>query len=247
MSDMRIKFSMLPLFVLLISARAFSQGNATLPVQTFSMEGKTSINLGNMMGRPFMVNNFDNIKGTPFFIDSSFRPAHIMLSGGKFYSIDKLRLNLLTHQLHFLTPDNNEMVAGEGIIKKVIFYRKIKDSTVPVIFANGYPSIDKFTELNYYEELNQGKIKVLRITDKTIAKDVSITASPLDKHFEEHTNYYLFNVAQNKIMRWRKGEEFILGFISDKTDIIKKFITDKNSNCRSIHDIVEIIDYYNAL
>lgn len=247
MHDMINKIALFFIFLSLNITLLNAQGSYSSPVQNFSMEGKTTLNLGNMMGRPFMVNNYDNIKGHPYFLDSSFKPAFIILSSGKGYTIDKLRLNLLTHQLHFLTPDNIEMVTGDGIIKKVVFYKKVKDTVEPVIFSNGYPAVDKYTELNYYEELNQGAVKALKICEKAIAKDINITASPLDKHFEEHINYYLFNSVQNKMVRWKKGEEFFMSFIADKTELLTRFSSDNKLNFRSISDVARILDYYNSL
>ncbi|MGE5108762.1 MAG: hypothetical protein ACM3H8_14555 [Sphingobacteriales bacterium] len=222
------------------------QGSASSPGAQFSMDARTSINLGNMMGRPFSVNNYDKVKGTPFFIDS-FTTAYVMLNGGKVYSIDKLRLNLLTHQLHFLTQENKELIAGDGIVKRVVFNKKSGDSTIPVIFANGYPAIDKFTDLSYYEALNWGKVQVLKMTEKIIANDVSITASPLDKHFEEHSGIYLFSTLQNSMIKWRKGKEFLIDFLKDKTDLIEKYIAENKLDCRSVKQLIMVIDYFNSL
>lgn len=244
---MRNQLSLFIIFILIGLNHLSAQGSYSEPTQGFSMEGKTHLNLGSMMGRPFTVNNYDNIKGTPYFLDSSFRLAHVMLSNGKLYTVDKLRLNLLTHQLHFLTGDNAELVAGDGIIKKVIFYTRVKDSIVPVIFASGFPAVDKYTNLSYYEELNQGKIRALKILEKVIAKDLNITANPLDKHFEEHTNFYLYNADLNKIVHWKKGTDFILDFIGDKKEVLLKYIKDKDLNCRSISDVTELLTYYNSL
>ena len=223
------------LFFLSIFNSGFCQGGAGL-----------TYNIGEMMGRPFDVNNYENIKGTPYFIDS-FTKVHIMVNNGAVYAIEKMRLNLLTHKLHFRAPDNTELVASDGIVKKVVFYKPSGDSAIPVIFSNGYPSIDKYNGLNYYEELSSGETRVLKLTEKVIANMRNINASPLDKQFDEHTNIYLFSTSQNKIVRWRKGKDFLLDFLNDKSAKVEKYINTNHFDCRTIKDTILVIDYYNSL
>jgi hypothetical protein len=56
-----------------------------------------------MMGMPFTAGNYTSVRGTPYYIDT-FSLAVVGLSNGKLYEYDKVKLNLYTNQVHFLTP-----------------------------------------------------------------------------------------------------------------------------------------------
>jgi len=228
---------------LLISITSFSQDDRTA-LTNLSMEGRNVMNMGNLLGRPFLVDPYREIKGTAYFTDT-FCNSSITLRGGKTYSGLKFRFNHFTNELHYRQGDSVEMIAGKEVIQRITFHQQINNQVRSTSFSNGYPFVDNNDGLTYYEEICTGKAMLLKITFKVLAKEQGLTATPLDKKFVNNYSYYVF--ANKKLERWRKGEEFILFMLADQEENIKAYIKSQNIKCKNQDDAQKIVSYYNTL
>jgi len=221
-----------------------SQGSPDFTVSNFSMIGKLKYNLGDMMGMPFTAGSYINIRGSAYYIDS-FAAGVIGLSNGKMYQYDQLKLNLHSNQLHFLTPDGQERVAGEGAIRKLYFF-VTSDSSHPVAFSSGYTSGYGYSSSTFFEEMNQGNLQVLRQISRTIVNDVGTSSSPMGQHFVDQSIYYLADQKAKKLVKWKKGKEQLLEFLGPDAALADQFITEKKINCRSVNEVVDVLTYVNG-
>ncbi len=178
--------------------RAYISPNTNMNI---GMDAKTTFNIGTMAGQPFQVNQFDNIKGSPYFIDS-FSNCYFTLSDGKTYTGIKMRLNLFSNELHFVSKDSVELVASKGIIKRIAFRQQEKDSFLFTTFGSGYPAIDNNDAGTYYEELSMGKVVLLKITRRILQNQRLLTSSPLDKEFTSINSFYVLATA-----KWKNGQK----------------------------------------
>src|SRR5882762_9274394 len=76
---------------------------------------ETTIEVFDANGRPFTNPGID-IAGSPFYTDE-WRYADIRLYSNKELTNVKLRLNLQTQEIHFLSKNNSEMACPAGMIK----------------------------------------------------------------------------------------------------------------------------------
>ena len=229
---------------LVLNFAALSQDSPDFNVTGLSMIGKLKYNLGEMMGMPFTAGSYTNIRGSAFYIDS-FTSAVIGLSNGKLYEYDKVKLNLYSNQLHFLTPSGEERVAGDGTVRKLYFFVS-EDSSHPVVFSSGYPSGYGYTNSSFFEEMNQGNLQVLRQISRTVVNDVGTSSSPMGQHFVDQMIYYLADQKAKKVIKWKKGKEPLLEFLGSKSTVASQVITEKNLSCKSVADVVEVFNYVNG-
>lgn len=208
----------------------------------------TTFNLGEIMSTKvdFTVNNDPHIKGSPFY-NELFSPSLIVLKNGIIYNGVETRINLVTNDIYFLTKDSTQLVAGKGVIKKVIFYQYKNSKPDSIIFSSGYPAVNQYDENTFYEELVSGEAAFLKFTTKVLNNDQSLTASPLDRRYTDITDYYVSFRKKGTIEKWRKGKDFIIGFLSDKSGAIQKFIDNNNLKCKSPEDVKRVVEYYNHL
>jgi hypothetical protein len=221
-----------------------SQDSPDFTVTGFSMIGKLKYNLGDMMGMPFTAGNYTSVRGTPYYIDT-FNLAVVGLSNGKLYEYDKVKLNLYTNQVHFLTPEGQERIAGEGVVRKLYFFLT-EDSSHPVVFSSGYPTGYGYTNNTYFEEMNQGNLQVLRQISRTIANDVGMSSTPMGQHFVDQSIYYVVDQKAKKVVKWKKGKEFLQEFLGPNATIANQVISERNLSCRNYNDAVEVFNYVNS-
>ena len=209
-----------------------------------NLESRTSYNLGNMIGRPFLLDPYTNIKGTAYYTDS-FSNCTIKIRNGQSYTGLKMRMNLYTNQLHFRNGDSAEMVAAKDAVERVTFLQEINKEIKTTSFSNGYPFIDNNDGLTYYEEIVSGKAMLLKLTHKVLTKEQGLTASPLDQKFINNYAFYVF--ANKKIERWRKGEAFMLFMLEDQKQKISEYMNKEKLKCKSAEEIAKVIEFYNSL
>ena len=209
-----------------------------------NLDSKTTYNLGNMIGRPFLLDPYTNIKGTAYFTDS-FSNCTIKIRNGQTYGGLKMRMNLFTNQLHFRNGDSAEMIAAKDAVERVTFLQEINKEVKSTSFSNGYPFIDNNDGLTYYEEIVSGKAMLLKLTHKVLVKEQKLTSSPLDQKFISSYTWYVF--ANKKIERLRKGEEFMLFMLEDQKEKINEFINKEKLKCKSAQEAEKVIIFYNSL
>src|ERR1700744_3076926 len=95
-------------------------------------EGKTSIVLLDGNGKPF-ENHSSDIAGTPFLVDD-WRLGLVTLQHNRRFDSVRLRLNLVTQQVHFIDKDNQEIPLFKGYIKMVRFYDAVPGMHNPAEF-----------------------------------------------------------------------------------------------------------------
>lgn len=195
----------------------------------------------------FPIENYSNIKGTPWFLDTAFTNCVLYLRDGRKFAYNKMRMDLYANKIHFLNKDNVEMVVDDNTVKRIVFLKQGKDTVAGFGFSCDYPSVAKNTPLTYYLEINTGKAQVLEYLYKDIGYSQGVTGLAPEKQFEEHKDYFVYNRNHMKMERLRKNREFVLAFLNDKREEVSKYISDNKLTCKSIADIVKVFDYYNGL
>lgn len=238
---MRIKVATLVLCCFMIVRLVNAQDNPTFPVAGFSMIGKLRYNLGEMMGQPFTAGNYANVRGSAYLIDT-FMSAAITLGNGKTYAVDHLKLNLYTNQVHFVTPDGKEMVAGDGVVKRIFFFLT-PDSSRPLVYSSGYPSNSGMTPYTFLEEMNQGDYMLLKQTLRTVVNDVGTSNTPMGQHFSDQYVYFLVNRKTNEVVKWKKGMEFLEKTLPAEASRIAKYAAEYHLTCRNPKETSELLQY----
>lgn len=228
-------------FILLTGKESFSQWG-----------GQPVINhmpIGELIGGrlPFLIEENINIKGSPFLSDMFSDSCFAQLRNEKVYGGLKLRFNLETNKVHFQDKEKKEFVADNGVIKRFSIKTFDGRDFVEYIFGCGYPESPGITPYTYFQEFNFGSAVFLNLMTKYIVERKTLATVDPQKQYDTKNTYYVYNSNSKKLVKWRKGKEFILDILADKATEVKKYIDENNIDCKSSEDIIRVLQFYNNL
>jgi hypothetical protein len=187
-----------------------NENGAPLSYNVFDKNGKT------------FVNPAPEVNGTPFLKDD-WKLATLTTNTNRRYDSVKVRLNILSQEIHLLDRNNNELALAQGYIKEVLF------SHDKIHFQNGFPAVDEQDGNTFYEVLAEGKLRLLHSSRKVIVTNKDVVSGETSKEYRLYEDYYLYD---GKTMQRMK---------KDKTTINGKEIKFK-----SIGDLKKAVDEFNA-
>jgi hypothetical protein len=194
-------------------------------------------------GRAFS-NSDAGVEGNPFFINNWTYGSFKIGNGGAIYSW-KLKLNLYTQEVHFLSTTNNEMSFPNGYIKDLVLMDSTQYPFANYHFQCGFPKIDKQDTNTLYRVISDGKIKFLECQKVNIVTEKNSLTGAVDKSFRRTTFHYLY--IGRTMEEVKRDKEFMLDLFKDKRAAVESFMTAKKLSFKSTEDIRKITDYYNGL
>ena len=190
-------------------------GGAALRYNVFDKDGKT------------FVNPAPDVAGSPFLKDD-WSLGSIVVNTQRRYDSVKLRLNLLSQEVHFLDRNNSEMSLTKGYIKEILLPGRTPGEQLR--FQNGFPPVDEQDVYNFYEVLAEGKLWLLHSRRKIIVTEKDEVSGQTSREFRLYEDYYLYD--GKTMQRFRKEKATIGG---------------KEMKFKTIDDLKKAIDAYNAL
>jgi hypothetical protein len=241
-----MRFLKILLIVIFFAGSSVSRGqdNVDFTVTNLTMIGKIKFNLGDMMGQPFTAGNYVNVRGSAFLVDS-FSSAVVVLNNGKAYTYDKIRLNLYTNQVHFMTPDGKEMIAGDGVVKKILFFFT-PDSSRPTVYSSGYLPISGVNPYTFLEELNTGDYAIVKQISRTIVNDVGTSATPMGQHFVDQQVFFVLNKKTQQLSKWKKGAASLSAILPEESARIEQYVASQKLSCRNVQEAAEVLQSLSA-
>jgi hypothetical protein len=233
-----MKKKLLFLTVCLISNISFGQLSARDP----GVEAVTDFT--DLQGNSLLKKYEPDVTGSPF-INDTWVPAKITLSKGKIIESISVKVNIESNQLYFRDSTGKEMVAVEGLVRKIDCFDFSKDN-IQYVFKNGYPGIDKQNENYFYRVFTEGKIELLEKRTKYIRVFKNEYSGEITKEFVEGAT--ILYVYANGIMRaFHPAKNFVISLMKDKEHAINIFIKDNKINSKKIHDLIKLFNYYEGL
>src|SRR5262245_60697058 len=114
------------------------------------------VDFADLNGHSLMKKYDPEITGSPF-INDHWVPAKITLSKGKEIGHLQIKLNIERNELYFLDSTGKEMIAADGLIKKVDCIDYYMKDSVRYIFKSGYPAIEGQNENYFYQVFTEGR------------------------------------------------------------------------------------------
>jgi hypothetical protein len=157
-----------------------------------------------------------------------------------------VKLNIESNELYFLDSTGKEMIAMEGLVKKIDCINYYSKDSIRYVFKNGYPGIDKQNENYYYQIFTEGKIELLEKKIKYVSVVKDELTGEISKDFVEGagTLYVYFNKS---IQAYHPDKSFIISLLKDKKQAINMFIDANKINFRKTADLIKVFNYYNGL
>jgi hypothetical protein len=189
-------------------------GGAALSYNVFDRNGKT------------FVNPAPDVNGTPFLKDD-WKVGSVVTNTNRRYDTVKVRLNILSQEVHILDRNNTELALAQGYIKEVILPGVVPGEKLH--FQNGFPAVDEQDGNTFYEVLAQGKLWLLHSSRKVIVTTKDVMTGETSKEYRLYEDSYLYD---GKTMQRIKKE--------------KATISGKEIKFKSIGDLKKAVDEFNA-
>lgn len=203
------------------------------------------INFEDFNGHSLLKKYDPSISGSPF-INDDWVPATITLSKGKVIGPLLVKINIESNEIYFIDSAGKEMIAVEGLVKKVDCAGYYSKDSIRYVFKNGYPAIDKQNEFYYYQVLTEGTIELLAKKYKYIRTTKDAYTSEVTKDFLGGA-VVLYVYANETLQSFHPNKEFVISLLKDKEKAIINFIEGNNINYKKTADLIKLFNYYNGL
>jgi hypothetical protein len=204
-----------------ITGNTFSQDVPVQDINSVSIKDKKYINIE---GSPYLSDVW--VTGTVKFVD------------GKNLNDVDLKFDQVRGTLIFKGKKNEEFE----------FTEPIKEFMIPPYgtFRNGFPPVKGSNEKTFYQVLNDGKTKFLKLVTKSILETKPFYSGTITRTIDQNVKYYIFKSDGNLIMV-KNDARSILAQLKDKEVQLNTFIKEKNVNIKDDHDLNKLFQYYNSL
>lgn len=208
----------------------------TLAVHEISFEGAN-----NGSGKRL---NYSEVKGSPFWKET-FSLASLYTYDNILMGRTRVRINFLTGEIYYLDKEERELVAPKDLVKKVVIHPEMDTSLILTVFRSNPAEIflnAKPTD-EYVQELNQGDLKLLKLTRRQVGSADSLFGT-MKRYFFTTDEYYFVNFNKGIHQVKKLSRETILTWVPNAS-AYDKWIADNKINFRKEEDIVRFFNYYN--
>ena len=212
---------------------------------TLTTTGKwgTQIFLSDANGKPF-ENKYADVTGSAYFFPA-FKFSTIELRDGRKYMDIQSRLNLVEHEVEFISATSKEGYIGKGLVSIISFNDTVKQDIKKYTFQSGFPSIDNQSAIHFYQVLCTGSITLLKSINKVMEERNNELSGEKSKEFVTRENWYVFQNGTMK--RVKKDQAFFASLFSDKTDAFITYVKQQKVNFKNEDQVLKMINYFNAL
>jgi len=186
------------------------------------------------------------ITGSPF-INDDWVPARVTLSRGKEIGPLPVKLNIESNELYFLDSTNKEMIAADGLIKRIDCVDYYSKDSIKYIFKSGYPAIDGQNENYFYQVFSEGRIEFIARKFKYIRVEKNELTGDVSKRFIDG-GVVLYVYAYGIMQPFKPNKNFVASlWEEDKQQEMNNFITTNKISFKSIPDLVKLFNYYDSI
>jgi hypothetical protein len=185
------------------------------------------------------------IRGSAFF-NPEWLKAELYQPDGKPMGIYPVRLNLATHEVHFLDKKGYELAANDGVVARVVFVDSLGDGKPKVSFRNDYDAVNLTYNGNkkYAQEMNPGDLSLLKVTIRDGREADSMFGTLKRYYFTDRFDYYVR--IYKRVEKIRKlNQDEIFAVIPAKRETVD-YVKRSKLNLKKEEDVIALFDYLNS-
>lgn len=189
--------------------------------------------------------SYDKIKGSPFF-NPEWLKAELYRPDGKPLGIYPVKLNLATHEVHFLDKKGYELAADDGVVSRVLFVDSLGDGKPRVSFRDDYDGVNLTYNGNrkYAQELNTGDMALLKVTIRDGREADSMFGTLKRYYFTDRYDYYVR--VYKRVEKLKKlNQDEIFAVIPAKREVVD-YVKQRKLNLKKEEDVIALFDYLNS-
>jgi hypothetical protein len=186
---------------------------------------------------------YSSVKGSPYFNDE-FLWGTFYDQKGKMTGKQKARVNLASHEIHFIGEKENEYVAPFELANRVVFSHEQKNDTVAV-FTRLVPGLQYNNKqlTDYVQQLTFGEAVLYKHTKRYVASADSMFGTLKRYYFATQNNYFLKFDADPVYVN-KLSLNALLSILPESKGLLEW--SKKNKiNVRKEEDLVALIEEWN--
>jgi len=207
--------------------------------------GRT-MDLADLEGRSLLKNYDPAITGSPF-INDDWVSAKLTLSRGKEIGPLLIKLNIESNELYFLDSTGKELIAADGLVKKVDCVDYYTRDSIKYVFKSGYPPIEQQNENYFYQVFTEGRIELLAKKFKYVRTEKNDLTGDISKSFFDGI-VVLYVYAYGVMQPFKPNKNFIATLWEEhKQQEMNNYISENKINFKKTADLVKLFSHYDSL
>ena len=238
-----MKFTLLIiLFFTITTSSSFGQYQELYPGNTGVYQGVHTNDMILLSQNQEKDENSADIRGNPFW-NEDWETAFLYTGNFKIL-VPKVKLNLYKDDVYYTTPDSVVMIAKDGLVKGITFFKN-KDTT-NVIGNFVYLKNEDDEDYHYYEVMNIGKAQLVKKYHVTLFKPpFDPNTGTADWNYQTKAIYYIYSNGKLSLIRGN-NKDAIFSILHPLASFVDWL--DKNHNkLKSQSDILNFLEYYNGM
>jgi hypothetical protein len=183
---------------------------------------------------------YDRIKGNPYNVEGFARANFYKSLNGKAVGTVQARLNLATHEVHFIGENGQEFIAPAELSAVVEFGTTEKYiRNVPGLLINNKPL------LGYAQELVEGEASLLKFTKRYVVSADSMFGT-LKRYYFANNQYYFIKTSST-IVQLKKLTQDAVESALPPQDAMSLWIKKNALNLKREEDLIKYVQEWNRL
>jgi hypothetical protein len=186
---------------------------------------------------------YSSVKGSPYYNDE-FLWASFFNQKGKMIGKQKARLNLASHEVHFIGEKENEYIAPYELANKVIFSHEQKNDTIAV-FARLVPGLQFNNKqlTDYVQQLTFGEAVLYKHIKRYVMSADSMFGT-LKRYYFATQNSYFLKFDADPVYVNKLSLNALLSILPESKGLLEWAKRNK-INIRKEEDLVALIEEWN--
>jgi hypothetical protein len=176
--------------------------------------------------------------GSPYF-DPEFLPANIILVSGQRYENVLVKINLLSNEVIYKTPEGKEFAVLPAI--KQVELNKNGDL---LLFEYGYPVYEKQNHKTIYQVLAKGKVSLLKYFFIQVTEAKPYSSATMLRTIEQFPRLFLYDQSMS-LKKAPKSNEDLLNLYKEDAAKIQSILQKNNLKIKKEEDLVKCIRNFN--
>ena len=176
--------------------------------------------------------------GTPFF-DTEFLPASIVLVSGQRYENVLVKINLLSNEVIYKTPEGKELAVLPPI-KQV----ELNKNGKLLFFEYGFPVYEKQNQKTIYQVLAKGKISLIKYFFVQVTEAKPYSSATMLRTIEQFPKLFLYDQSMS-LKKAPKSNEDLLSLYKEDATKIQGILQKNNLKIKKEEDFVKCISTLN--
>jgi hypothetical protein len=172
--------------------------------------------------------------GSPFF-DPEFLPADIVLATGQRYENVLVKINLLSNEVIYKTPEGKELAVLPAI-KQV----ELNKNGNLLFFEYGFPVYEKQNQKTIYQVLAKGKVTLLKYFFVQVTEAKPYSSATMLRTIEQYPRLFLYDQSMS-LKKAPKSNEDLLSLYKADAARLKGILEKNNLKIKKEDDFVKCI------